>query len=410
MTGSVGEEAAGAEGAPPTASGAAASHRGSAAGVVLAPFLPLFGLDAVMASTVGMVPPLLPLLAADWTLSHVQVGLINTAYALGRLTGSYPATRLRARHGTRVAVLVGLGGLVAGVAGCGLASGFAGFLVGRLVMGLGASAAYLAVFAELLETAPAAWRGRLANAFEAMAIASLAAGSVLAASVTRVAGWRGVFLAVAGLLLVSLVAVPRIGPEAGRHDARAPGGRGPLSVTALRPLGPVCGAALTLALTWSGLFATLVPLLGHERYGLSSAALGWALAAGYVAELAGLVGLGLAIDRVRREPAFLAGAVSVAAGGLILAAASQPSLFVVGLMLIGGGYANWMIPATVLVDRSGTPIPPGHLAIFRITMDIGMILGPILLGSLAELAGDRVAVGAAGFVLIGGGLALARRG
>lgn len=409
MTGPVGEEAAGAEGAPPPESGAAAAHRGSAAGVVLAPFIPLFGLDAVMASTVGMVPPLLPLLATEWTLSHVEVGLVNAAYAIGRLAGSYPTTHLRARRGTRVVVLVGFVGLVAGTAGCGLASGFPGFLVGRLVMGLGASAAYLAVFAELLETAPPARRGRLTNAFEAMAIVSLAVGSVLAASVTRVAGWRGVFLGVAGLLLVSLIAVQRIGPEAGRHDARAPGRRGPLSVAALRPLASVSGAALTLALTWSGLFATLVPLLGHERYGLSSAALGWALAAGYVAELAGLVGLGLAIDRVRREPAFLAGAVSVAAGGLILATASQPWLFVVGLMLIGGGYANWMIPAIVLVERSGTPIPPGHLAIFRITMDTGMILGPLLLGSLAELASDRVAVGAAGLVLIGGAFVLARR-
>lgn len=376
--------------------------------MVFVPLLPLFVLDMLMAGTVGMVPPLLPVLAADWALSHVQVGLVNTAYAVGRLAGSYPTTRLRARRGTRFAVLVGFGVLALGAAGCGLAPTFAVFLAGRLVMGIGASAAFLAILAELLEAAPPAWRGRAANAFEGTAILSLAVGGVLAASLAGLAGWRAVFSGVAALLVASLPVVGRIGRAAGRQVGAA-GGSGALQATALRPLIPVHVAGLTLALTWSGLFATLVPLLGHASYGLSGPALGWALAAGYVAELIGLLALGLVIDRVRREPAFFAGAVSVLAGGGLLAVAAQPAAFVIALALVGGGYAIWMIPATVLADRTGTPIPPGHLAVFRITMDAGMILGPLLLGGFAELAGERVAVGAAGLALIGGALALGRR-
>jgi MFS family permease len=356
-----------------------------------------------------MIPPLLPILAAEWALSPVQVGLINTIYAVGRLAGSYPTTRFRARQGTRLAVLVGFGGLVVGAIGCGGAPTFPIFLAGRLVMGVGASAAFLAVFAEVLEAAPAAWRGRAANAFEATAILSLAVGGVLAASLTGVGGWRGVFLGMAALLVASLPVVRRIGPGAGRHAGSMPGDPGSLPASARWPLVPVHVAGLTLALTWSGLFATLVPLLGHERYGLAGAALGWALAAGYVAELVGLIVLGLVIDRVRREPVFLAGALSVLAGGVLLAVAARPAAFVVALALVGGGYANWMIPATVLADRTGTPIPPGQLAVFRITMDTGMILGPLLLGSVAELVGDRVAVATAGLVLVAGALALWRR-
>jgi hypothetical protein len=96
----------------------------------------------------------------------------------------------------------------------------------------------------------------------------------------------------------------------------------------------------------------------------------------------------------------------VALGGLVMAAGTHPAVFVVGLALVGGGFAVWMVPAIVLADRVGTPMPPGYFAVYRIAMDAGMILGPLTLGALADLIGARAAVGSAGLVLVAGGLAL----
>lgn len=375
----------------------------------LVPLLHIFGLDVLTAFTVGMVPPLLPLLAAEWRLSTVEAGLVNTVYAVGRLGGSYPASRIRARWGTRAAVVIGMAGLAVGGIACGLAPTFLAFLAGRLVMGLGASAAFLAIFGELLERAHGSWRGRLANAFEGMAIISIATGGILAAELARFVTWRGVFVGVGPLLLLGLAAWRPLGPEAGRRTGAPAGDVAAARRAALGPLFSVYFASLAMGMTWSGLYPTLVPLLGYGEYGLGPTALGWALGAGYLAEVVGLAGLGLVIDRVRREPVFLGGALAVTVGGLLLAWGTHTGLFVVGLVLVGAGFAVWMIPATVLADRAGTPLPPGHLALYRIVMDTGMILGPLLLGGLAELAGDRVAVGAAGFVVIVGALALLRR-
>jgi len=375
----------------------------------LAPLVPLFALDVLTAFTVGMLPPLLPLVAADWALSTVEVGLINTVYAIGRLAGSYPASRLRARRGTRAAVFLGLAGLVTGTLGCGLAPRFPVFLAARLVMGLGASLAFLAIFAELLESSPTRWRGRLANAFEGMAILSLAIGGVLAAVIAQRVGWRVVFAGAAGVMLLCGLTWRSLGPETGRRDpALAKAGRW-VSGAELRAFAPVYTACLTMSMTWAGLFSTLVPLLGHGRYALATSTIGLALGAGYVAELIGLVAVGLVIDRVRREPLFVAGALAVAVGGLLLALGAGPALFVLGLVGVGGGFAVWMIPATVLTDRAGTPLPPAHLAAYRISLDAGMILGPVVLGGLAQLAGDRLAVGGAGLILVAGALVLARR-
>jgi hypothetical protein len=96
----------------------------------------------------------------------------------------------------------------------------------------------------------------------------------------------------------------------------------------------------------------------------------------------------------------------VAAGGLVLATGTHPAVFVIGLVLVGGGFAVWMVPAIVLTDRVGTPIPPPYFAVYRIAMDAGMIVGPLALGAVADLAGERTAVGGAGLVLVAGGLAL----
>ena len=391
--------------APPE--GTVAKPPPSSLGAVLQPLLPLFLIDVLTAFTVGMVPPLLPLVADEWQLSPLQVGLVNTLYALGRLGTSYPASALRVRHGTRAVVFAGLLLLVAGVMACGLVRGFASFLTARLVMGVGASAAFLAIFAELLETSPPAWRGRLTNAFESMAILSLGIGSMLGAWVAGQAGWRWVFVGAGPVLLLCGLTWRAIGAEAGRRPAEPAATGPPAGHPAHRRLLPVYAASLSLSLTWAGLFATMAPLLGHSRYGLGSGALGLALGAGYAAELAGLLAIGLVIDQVRREPIFFAGAVAVAAGGLVLAAGAHPAAFVLGLVLVGGGFAVWMVPAIVLADRVGTPMPPGHFAVYRIAMDAGMIVGPLALGAVADLLGARVAVGGAGFALVAGAVALA---
>jgi MFS family permease len=389
--------------APSDASGATARET---LGGVLRPLLPLFVIDVLTAFTVGMVPPLLPLLAAEWRLSPVEVGLVNTLYAVGRLGTSYPASALRARRGTRTVVFLGLALLALGAVGSGLAAGFPAFLLSRLVMGIGASAAFLAIFAELLETAPAAWRGRLTNGFEGMAILSLAVGGVLGAWIAGAVGWRFVFVGAGPVVLLCLFAWRGLDPAAGRQRAEASTPGVPGRQVAHRRLLPVYVASLSLSMTWSGLFATMAPLLGHTEYGLSPGALGLALGAGYSAELAGLLGVALVIDRVRREPVFLGGAVAVAAGGLVLALGAHPAVFVLGLVLVGGGFAVWMVPAIVLADRVGTPMPPAYFAVYRIAMDAGMIVGPLALGAAAALVGDRATVGGAGLALVAGGLAL----
>ena len=371
--------------------------------------LPLYWLDFLLAISVGMVPPLLPVLAAHWALSTVQAGLIYTVYAVGRLGSCYPASDMRARWGTRTALVGGIASLTLGLLTCGLSSGFTAFLAGRFLMGVGMSAAFLALLAELLERSPAVYRGRFTNAFEGVTITSQSVGSFAVGPLALAIGWRGSFAVAGAIALLGLTTWRRIGPLAGRRSSsatrvvQAAGRREP------RGLAPVYGASFAMALTWSGLFSTLAPLVGHHHYGLNLAALGIILATTYLAELVGLLGLTFVVDRIRREPVFMLGAASVALGGIVLAASVRPAFFVVGLALVGLGFAVSMIPAALLADWTGGRITPWHLAAYRISTDAGMIFGPLVSGGLAHLTGERTALGLAGLVLVGGGLGLVPR-
>ena len=105
-------------------------------------------------------------------------------------------------------------------------------------MGIGASAAFLAIFAELLEATPAAWRGRLMNAFEGMAILSLGIGSTLGAWVAGQLGWRWVFVGAGPVLLLCGLAWRTLGPQAGRHVAGPRPSRA--ARNAILPIGASC--------------------------------------------------------------------------------------------------------------------------------------------------------------------------
>jgi MFS family permease len=365
--------------------------------------VPLFVLDVLTAFTGGMVPPILPLVGEEWRRGEVEAGLVNTSYALGRLAASFPALALRARRGTRATVFLGLGALAVGSVTAGVSGSFPLFLVGRAVMGFGSAGAFLAVFAELLEATPAAWRGRVANGFEALAILSLGTGGVLAAAGAGLGGWRAAFLGAVPVIALAGLVWRRLDPAVGRAVAAPPAGDGRPGVGALLP---IFVAGFAQSFTWAGLWTTLAPLLGASAYGLAPAGLGAAMGAGYVAEVVGLLGIALVIDRVRRPPVFLAGAATVAAGSALLAAGGAATAFVGALVLIGAGYAVWMIPATLLADRAGIPLPPRLLAAHRLTMDIGMITGPVLLGAVAQGAGARTAAATAGLALVAGALPL----
>lgn len=132
--------------------------------------------------------------------------------AAGRLGDSFGHHRI-----VRIGALVSLLGLGA----CAAAPGYAVFLVGRVVQGLGA-ALVMAGAPALLTTAAGDGRGRAVGLFQTAAMVGLAIGPIVGGPLIEIADWRAVYwfrLPVAAALFVLASGVTRAGKDRGAEQA-----------------------------------------------------------------------------------------------------------------------------------------------------------------------------------------------
>ena len=85
--------------------------------------------------TKSIIPPLLPVLSAEWGMSHTQSGMLETTYIIGYIVVKIPASMLSERFGARKVLALGILGYAASTALMGLAGGFAVALLLRFLVG-----------------------------------------------------------------------------------------------------------------------------------------------------------------------------------------------------------------------------------------------------------------------------------
>ena len=201
---------------------------------------------------------IMPRVAAD--LGGLDLyGWVFSTFMLGSLVGTVAAGREADRVGPARPFLAALALFVAGLAVAGLAPSMGVLVAGRVLQGLGAGAiaavAYVAIGHSLAERQRAQMMAVLSTAWVVPGLL----GPAASAEVTRLFGWRVVFVgliplvAVAGLL--ALPALVRIGRPAGEHATEH---------RLLDAVRTAAGAALLLqGLSSRGaLAAVLLPLAG----------------------------------------------------------------------------------------------------------------------------------------------------
>ncbi len=60
-------------------------------------------------------------------------------------------------------------------------------------------------------------------------------------------------------------------------------------------------------------------------------------------------------------------------------------------ILLGASLSTWMMPAAIVAARRGRRTRGKALGLYRFVVDIGYILGPVMLGFIVEHQGYRVA-------------------
>lgn len=361
----------------------------------------LVGSAFVIAIGFGLVSPVLPAYARSFDVGVAAASVVVSAFAFFRLLFAPAGGALVTRLGERPVYLTGLLVVAASSLATAFAQSYAQLLVLRGLGGIGSTMFTVSAMALLVRLAPPAVRGRVSGAYASAFLLGGVLGPVLG-GLLAAGGLRLPFVVYAGALVVAAAIVALRISDA---SLRPPPGTTPAPPMLLREaLGDsayraALGSAFANGWCNFGVRVAVLPQFAvavHDDTWVAGVALAVA-AAGTALTLQ--VGGRLA-DRVGRRPLVVAGLLVSAVGLGVVGLSGDLVLLLVlcGVSGLGAGLVNPAQQASVAdvvgPDRSGGKV----LATFQMAQDAGAIVGPVLIGVVADAYGYGTAFLVTGLV------------
>lgn len=365
---------------------------------MIAPSLlaPLCVISAANTFSIGGFPALLPEMSSVAGLADWELGIVTGVFGFARMVSDIPAGLFITRH-LRRALLAAPVALVAGILCLGTGGPLWVLVLGRGLMGVGHTLGMLAGLTAILRYSAAAGLGSALNAYEFSAMLGMLGGVVLVGALPATLPWNLVLIATCAPQIVGILALPlalaaldrerRAGPPGGAAEAiplpaPSPAGRARAGGGSVPPLTVLAFAAgATIALTYTTVEQFVLPLRGSREFGLERAGVARLLMTTQVADILALLPVGFLADR--RGAGHMLGLVLLAfATGALLIGFGPLWLVVLGCALFGLGMAGWMLPLGLLRAETSRERIGWLTALYRVSVDAGMFLGPFLSGFL----------------------------
>ncbi len=352
----------------------------------------------------GLVAPVLPQFATTFDVGATAAAVIVSIFAFMRLVFAPAGGALMGRFGERPVYIAGLLIVAASTAACAFAQSYWQLLVFRGLGGAGSVMFTVAAMGLLIRLAPPESRGRVSGAYASAFLIGSVLGPVVGGLLAGF-GLRVPFLAyAAALVLAALVVRTQL---RGSSNAASQGGAAGPAMQLKEALGDSAyRAALFSSFSngWAtfGVRMATVPLFAVVVLAGGSASAGWALAVFAGGNALALTFSGRMADSLGRKPMMLLGLlVTGLATATIGLTGNLPAFFAASAAAgFGSGLLNPAQQAAVgdIIGhgRSGGKV----LAVFQMASDAGAIVGPVLVGFLADGLGYGWAFGATGGILL----------
>lgn len=358
----------------------------------------LIGASLVIAVGYGLMAPILPTYARTFNVGITAASLLISVFAFFRLIFAPLGGRLTTKLGERWVYMGGLIIVSAATFGMAFARSYTELLIYRGVAGIGATFFTISALALLVRLSPPTSRGLASSAYNSAYLIGGLTGPIIGGFLAEY-GMRLPFL-VYGVALLLATLVVAVGLR-NIPMAKAAGTQTrPEMALAEAWRSPVYKAILVanIAYGWVnfGVRVALLPLLATVVLDTPWVA-GAVLAVGAAGTAAALQVSGRLTDTAGRRPLAIVGLVLMG-GGIGLAGFSVHGgvsqalglVLIFTLSLISGIGAGLLGPAQQAAvadvignDRSGGTV----LSWFQMTQDVGAILGPVLVGLIADQAG-----------------------
>ncbi len=345
----------------------------------------------------GMLLPIVPLYLRDAGLSFTMTSVVIGALGLGGIVGGLPVGRVAGRAGPEVLFVAATTAMAVTAALLGVATAVLALVAFRAVYGIGAVGLRVSVQMLVHAAAPVHLRGRGMSAIGGTVRLAFFVGPLIGGVLVDLAGFTTAFAACG---LATLASLPSFLAIRRRRDAGARLVRPaePLrslrhALAAHRGVLLLAGFGATLVMTVREGRHVVVPLIGDEL-GLSATAVGALVAIGTGADLLLFPVSGWLMDHFGRLHAIVPAFSLLGIGMLVLGLAPTAAGAVVAGVIMGIG--NGMSSGTMLTlggDLAPPRDPGPFMAALGVMQDLGVVLGPIVVGWLADTVGiDGAAV------------------
>ena len=364
------------------------------------------GVTIVVMIGFGIISPVLPLYARSFGVGRTEVGVMNMTFAICRLLMDLVAGPLADRYGERR--LATLGTAVVGLSSIGMALSptFGFLLVFRGIAGAGSSLLFAALMSYLIHSVAPERMGRAISAFFASFLVGMVLGQPVGGLIAEFLGLEAPLWVYAGACFASALITWRFLADARRssHDHPAVGTAHEVLGAAEAPVSATWGRARELlrdrrfvlalfanaVLLWvmGAVRLTLAPLFARDAIGLSEGGIGLVLGATALGQLAVIAPAGRLADGRGRKSVLIPGALGLAVAVALIGVARAPLALagVLALLGVATGFAG-VAPAAMVADVAPSEVRGTAVGMFRFSGDLGMVVGPLVGGLVADAAG-----------------------
>ncbi|NCX32791.1 MAG: MFS transporter [Actinobacteria bacterium] len=343
----------------------------------------------------GLIIPAIPIFARTFGVTNTLIGLIISSFAIMRFLSGLFSGKLVDRFGERLVLGSGLLMVSVFTLLAGLAQSYGQLLFFRTAGGLGSSMFSVSAGALLLRVVGDDQRGRAQSLYNGGFIAGGVAGPAFGGALLAISPRAPFFIYTALLIVAGTVSLIFLHEKRLGSASKSVVSDGPaLTIREALKIRPYL-YSLFLAFLGSWIFfgmrSSILPLYAIDDLGVSTAVVGLSFTLALVAQGAVMVRAGKYSDKNGRRPVILVGFAITLVSLILLTLSTNVTFYLISMLVLGlgAGFATsaGAIVGDVIKGKSGKVY-----AFWQMAGDAGMMVGPLLLGVVADLFTYRTAV------------------
>lgn len=368
----------------------------------------------------GAIVPVMPLYADEFGVSETAIGFTIAIYGLARFLINVPAGILADRIGRKGTLAVGGLSTVLGTVICAWAPDYSILLAGRFIAGAGAALVLTAGQIVLVDIASPHNRGRVMAIYMGVFLFAVGAGAFpggwLASEINLAAPFIANAILAATVTAIAWFALPETRSLSAGESSRRAGERQPSTPVVLRRLIATSGFVQISTVSFTSFFArtgglfTIIPLLAKDKFNATAAEIGLGLSMISIVGLVLVYPSGMLVDRLGRKRVIVPS--MILAGFAMFAYLQTTSIATFLIASIFWSAATGVAgaaPAAYAADIAPQGYTAATMSWYRSISDSGYVIGPLLLGLIADLFGSETALIVTAVLLLAAGTFFALR-